>query len=159
MLFRSAKKCTMIIAPPPASPSHRTKSATATRPPFLSAALTPRPRKRCLDTLRYLPQWISTPTSVPTSLPRPRRKWKKAFEHTSEHSYRFSAENTRFVNSSSLATRTMQSVLIGSEYPVMDTLLFYVENGETPELSLLTRSSRHSSLTLCSVSKIGRAHV
>ena len=27
--------------------------------------------------------------------------------------------------SSSLATRTMQSVLIGSEYPVMDTLLFY----------------------------------
>ena len=26
--------------------------------------------------------------------------------------------------SSSLATRTMQSVLIGSEYPVMDTLLF-----------------------------------
>ena len=27
--------------------------------------------------------------------------------------------------SSNLATRTMQSVLIGSEYPVMDTLLFY----------------------------------
>ena len=27
--------------------------------------------------------------------------------------------------SSTLATRTMQSVLIGSEYPVMDTLLFY----------------------------------
>ena len=27
--------------------------------------------------------------------------------------------------SSSLATRTMRSVLIGSEYPVMDTLLFY----------------------------------
>ena len=27
--------------------------------------------------------------------------------------------------SSSLATPTMQSVLIGSEYPVMDTLLFY----------------------------------
>ena len=27
--------------------------------------------------------------------------------------------------SSSLAPRTMQSVLIGSEYPVMDTLLFY----------------------------------
>ena len=46
------------------------------------------------------------------------------------------------------ATRTMQSVLIGSEYPVMDTLLFYVENGETPEMSLLTRSRRHSSLTL-----------
>ena len=35
--------------------------------------------------------------------------------------------------SSSLATRTMQSVLIGSEYPVMDTLLFYVENGEKPK--------------------------
>ena len=51
------------------------------------------------------------------------------------------------------ATRTMQSVLIGSEYPVMDTLLFYVENGETPEMSLLTRSRRHSSLTLCSVSR------
>ncbi len=33
----------------------------------------------------------------------------------------------------------------------MDTLLFYVENGETPEMSLLTRSRRHSSLTLCSV--------
>ena len=32
----------------------------------------------------------------------------------------------------------------------MDTLLFYVENGETPEMSLLTRSRRHSSLTLCS---------
>ena len=46
-----------------------------------------------------------------------------------------------------------QSVLIGSEYPVMDTLLFYVENGETPEMSLLTRSRRHSSLTLCSVSR------
>ena len=46
------------------------------------------------------------------------------------------------------ATRTMQSVLIGSEYPVMDTLLFYVENGEKPELSMLTRSRRHSSLTL-----------
>lgn len=27
--------------------------------------------------------------------------------------------------SSNLPTRTMQSVLIGSEYPVMDTLLFY----------------------------------
>ena len=50
-------------------------------------------------------------------------------------------------------TRTMQSVLIGSEYPVMDTLLFYVENGEKLELSMLTRSRRHSSLTLCSVSK------
>ena len=41
-------------------------------------------------------------------------------------------------------TPTMQSVLIGSEYPVMDTLLFYVENGETPEMSLLTRSRRLS---------------
>ena len=51
------------------------------------------------------------------------------------------------------ATRTMQSVLIGSEYPVMDTLLFYVENGEKLELSMLTRSRTHSSLTLCSVSK------
>ena len=50
-------------------------------------------------------------------------------------------------------TPTMQSVLIGSEYPVMDTLLFYVENGEKPELSLLTHSRRHSSLTLCSVSR------
>ena len=30
----------------------------------------------------------------------------------------------------------------------MGTLLFYVENGETPEMSLLTRSRRHSSLTL-----------
>ena len=47
-------------------------------------------------------------------------------------------------------TPTMQSVLIGSEYPVMDTLLFYVENGEKLELSMLTRSRRHSSLTLCS---------
>ena len=44
------------------------------------------------------------------------------------------------------ATRTMQSVLIGSEYPVMDTLLFYVENGETPEMSLLTRSRRHDNV-------------
>ena len=52
-------------------------------------------------------------------------------------------------SSSNLDTRTMQSVLIGSEYPVMDTLLFYVENGETPEMSLLTRSRRHNSLTLC----------
>ena len=51
---------------------------------------------------------------------------------------------------SSPATRTMQSVLIGSEYPVMDTLLFYVENGEKLELSMLTRSRTHSSLTLCS---------
>ena len=50
-------------------------------------------------------------------------------------------------------TRTMQSVLIGSEYPVMDTLLFYVENGEKLELSIIIRSRRHSSLTLCSVSK------
>ena len=49
--------------------------------------------------------------------------------------------------SSNLPTRTMQSVLIGSEYPVMDTLLFYVENGEKPELSMLTRSRRHSRLT------------
>ena len=32
------------------------------------------------------------------------------------------------------ATRTMQSVLIGSEYSVMDTLLFYVKNGEKMEL-------------------------
>ena len=55
--------------------------------------------------------------------------------------------------SSNLPTRTMQSVLIGSEYPVMDTLLFYVENGEKLELSMLTRSRTHSSLTLCSVSK------
>ena len=30
----------------------------------------------------------------------------------------------------------------------MDTLLFYVENGEKLELSMLTRSRRHSSLTL-----------
>ena len=29
------------------------------------------------------------------------------------------------VGGSSPSTRTMQSVLIGSEYPVMDTLLFY----------------------------------
>ena len=53
----------------------------------------------------------------------------------------------------SLATRTMQSVLIGSEYPVMDTLLFYVKNGEKLELSIIIRSRRHSSLTLCSVSR------
>ena len=46
----------------------------------------------------------------------------------------------------------MQSVLIGSEYPVMDTLLFYVENGEKLELSIIIRSRTHSSLTLCSVS-------
>ena len=51
------------------------------------------------------------------------------------------------------ATRTMQSVLIGSEYPVMDTLLFYVKNGEKLELSIIIRSRTHSSLTLCSVSK------
>lgn len=50
-------------------------------------------------------------------------------------------------------TYTMQSVLIGFEYPVMDTLLFYVENGEKLELSMLIRSRRHSSLTLCSVSR------
>ena len=47
----------------------------------------------------------------------------------------------------------MQSALIGSEYPVMDTLLFYVENGEKLELSIIIRSRTHSSLTLCSVSK------
>lgn len=47
----------------------------------------------------------------------------------------------------------MQSVLIGSEYPVMDTLLFYVKNGEKLELSIIIRSRTHSSLTLCSVSK------
>ena len=52
-----------------------------------------------------------------------------------------------------ISTRTMQSVLIGSEYPVMDTLLFYVENGEKLELSIIIRSRTHSSLTLCSVSK------
>ena len=55
--------------------------------------------------------------------------------------------------SSNLATRTMQSVLIGSEYPVMDTLLFYVKNGEKLELSIIIRSRTHSSLTLSSVSK------
>mgnify|MGYP006877862083 CR=1 FL=1 len=55
--------------------------------------------------------------------------------------------------SSNLPTRTMQSVLIGSEYPVMDTLLFYVKNGEKLELSIIIRSRTHSSLTLCSVSK------
>ena len=55
--------------------------------------------------------------------------------------------------SSNLPTRTMQSVLIGSEYPVMDTLLFYVKNGEKLELSIITRSRTHSSLTLCSVSR------
>ena len=48
---------------------------------------------------------------------------------------------------------TMQSVLIGSEYPVMDTLLFYVKNGEKLELSIIIRSRTHSSLTLCSVSR------
>ena len=48
---------------------------------------------------------------------------------------------------------SMQSVLIGSEYPVMDTLLFYVKNGEKLELSIITRSRTHSSLTLCSVSR------
>ena len=42
----------------------------------------------------------------------------------------------------------MQSVLIGSEYPVMDTLLFYVENGETLELPIIIRSRTHSSLCL-----------
>jgi len=47
----------------------------------------------------------------------------------------------------------MQSVLIGSEYPVMDTLLFYVKNGEKLELSIIIRSRTHSSLTLCSVSR------
>ena len=31
---------------------------------------------------------------------------------------------------SELKPPDMQSVLIGSEYPVMDTLLFYVKNGE-----------------------------
>ena len=36
-------------------------------------------------------------------------------------------------------TPTMQSVLIGSEYPVMDTLLFYVKNGEKLELSIIIR--------------------
>ena len=55
--------------------------------------------------------------------------------------------------SSNLPTRTMQSVLIGSEYPVMDTLLFYVKNGEKLELSIIIRSRTHSSLTLSSVSK------
>ena len=50
-------------------------------------------------------------------------------------------------------TPTMQSVLIGSEYPVMDTLLFYVKNGEKLELSIIIRSRRHNSLTLCSVSR------
>lgn len=50
-------------------------------------------------------------------------------------------------------TPTMQSVLIGSEYPVMDTLLFYVKNGEKLELSIIIRSRTHSSLTLSSVSK------
>ncbi len=55
--------------------------------------------------------------------------------------------------SSNLPTRTMQSVLIGSEYPVMDTLLFYVKNGEKLELSIIIHSRTHSSLTLCSVSK------
>ena len=50
-------------------------------------------------------------------------------------------------------TPTMQSVLIGSEYPVMDTLLFYVKNGEKLELSIIIRSRTHSSLTLCSVSR------
>ena len=47
----------------------------------------------------------------------------------------------------------MQSVLIGPEYPVMDTLLFYVKNGEKLELSIIIRSRTHSSLTLCSVSR------
>ena len=42
----------------------------------------------------------------------------------------------------------MQSVLIGSEYPVMDTLLFYVKNGEKLELSIIIRSRTHSSLCL-----------
>ena len=35
----------------------------------------------------------------------------------------------------------------------MDTLLFYVKNGEKLELSIIIRSRRHSSLTLCSVSR------
>ena len=34
----------------------------------------------------------------------------------------------------------------------MDTLLFYVKNGEKLELSIIIRSRTHSSLTLCSVS-------
>ena len=50
-------------------------------------------------------------------------------------------------------TPSMQSVLIGSEYPVMDTLLFYVKNDEKLELSIIIRSRTHSSLTLCSVSR------
>ena len=61
--------------------------------------------------------------------------------------------STKTAKTSLLSCVHMQSVLIGFEYPVMDTLLFYVENGETPEMSLLTRSRRHSSLTLCSVSR------
>ena len=56
-------------------------------------------------------------------------------------------------NASFLSTPDMQSVLIGSEYPVMDTLLFYVKNGEKLELSIIIRSRTHSSLTLCSVSR------
>ena len=35
----------------------------------------------------------------------------------------------------------------------MDTLLFYVKNGEKLELSIIIRSRTHSSLTLCSVSR------
>ncbi len=41
----------------------------------------------------------------------------------------------------------------------MDTLLFYVKNGEKPELSIIIRSRTHSSLTLCSVSRYGRKAV
>ena len=39
--------------------------------------------------------------------------------------YELDKNGVQEASSSNLDTRTMQSVLIGSEYPVMDTLLFY----------------------------------
>ena len=36
----------------------------------------------------------------------------------------------------------------------MDTLLFYVKNGEKLELSIITRSRRHSSLSLRSANSL-----
>ena len=51
------------------------------------------------------------------------------------------------------AFHLITGALLMAKYPVMDTLLFYVKNGEKLELSIITRSRTHSSLTLCSVSR------
>ena len=66
--------CTMRTGTPAASPSHRTRSGTATPPPCLSAALSLRQRRCSLAMRRSPPPWTSIPMSARMPSRPPQKK-------------------------------------------------------------------------------------